>query len=173
MVLQIQPEHLQAIRAHAESTYPEECCGLLLGKFARERKKLCEVRPTENAWREQTARELGEDTTGGDTTGEDTTGNLPSSALTKERRYIIEPAEMLQVLKEARSRDLSVIGVYHSHPDHPAIPSECDRALAWPEYSYLIVSVPQGKAAEILAWNLDEESQFQPEKIILADTLPQ
>ena len=164
MVLQLQPEHLQAIRAHAESTYPEECCGLLLGKFAGECKNLVKVRPTENGWREQTARELGEELA-----GEDLAGNLPSAALTKESRYIIEPAEMLKVLKEARSRDLSIIGVYHSHPNNPAIPSECDRALAWPEYSYIIVSVPQGKAGEILAWNLDEESQFQPEKIILAE----
>ena len=153
MVLQIQLEHLQAIRAHAESTYPEECCGLLLGKFTSDRKELLEVRPTENAWQEETARELGQELAASGTI----------APLTKERRYIIKPAEMLRVIKEARSRDLSLIGVYHSHPDHPAIPSECDRQLAWPEYSYIIVSVLQGKAGEILTWNLDEENQFQAE----------
>ena len=153
MVLQIQLEHLQAIRAHAESTYPEECCGLLLGKFTSDRKELLEVRPTENAWQEQNARELGQELAASETI----------APLTKESRYIIKPAEMLRVIKEARSRDLSLIGVYHSHPDHPAIPSECDRQLAWPEYSYIIVSVPQGKAGEILTWNLDEQNQFQAE----------
>lgn len=58
-----------------------------------------------------------------------------------------------------------MIGFYHSHPEHPAIPSECDRELAWPEYIYPIVSVPQGCAGDISGWSLDPSDRFQSEAL--------
>ncbi len=84
-------------------------------------------------------------------------------AYTKRRRYSIDPKDMLRVQKQARSQGLNIIGIYHSHPDHEAVPSECDRLLAWPDYVYTIVSVCNGKAVDIKSWTLDSEHQFQPE----------
>lgn len=149
MVLALDSEHLQLIRAHAESTYPNECCGLLLGQITESGKTVVEVWQTENAWGEEAAEEL--------------SGDL---SLTKERRYVIDPLEMLRSQKQGRDRNLSIIGIYHSHPDHPAIPSECDREYAWSQYSYIIVSVEKGKVRDCRNWILDEAHQFQPEEIV-------
>jgi proteasome lid subunit RPN8/RPN11 len=80
-------------------------------------------------------------------------------------RYWIDPADLLHAQKQARERGLQIIGVYHSHPDHPAIPSETDRQLAWAEYSYLIVSVQAGKAVEARSWQLNPERQFEAERL--------
>ncbi|MFB2922374.1 Mov34/MPN/PAD-1 family protein [Aerosakkonema funiforme] len=149
MTIKLEPHHLQAIRTHAESTYPEECCGIILGHLSDDRKTVLEVRPTENAWNEEAAEfpmRVGDGS--------------------KKRNYAIAPGDMLKAQREARDRSLNIIGVYHSHPDHPAIPSEMDRAIAWSVYSYLIVSVPQGKAGELQSWCLDDNRQFQPEEII-------
>ncbi|WP_071191022.1 M67 family metallopeptidase [Trichormus sp. NMC-1] len=146
MNLKLHPEHLQIINNHAESTYPEECCGIMLGHMAEDSKTLITVIPTENAWNQEAV-------------------NFTVEAQSTKRRYAIAPAFMLQMQREARNRNLSIIGIYHSHPDHPAIPSEWDRLYAWPEYSYIIVSVENGKAGKLQSWSLDENHQFQLETI--------
>ena len=148
MVLHIKTEHLTIIRNHAEEIYPEECCGLLLGKIHQGETELIEVWPTENHYQRESAVQLS------------TNPNL-----TKESRYIVDPKEMLRAQKQGRDRGLNIIGIYHSHPDHPAIPSECDREYAWPEYLYIIVSVPQGCPTDIYCWSLDQEHQFQSEQL--------
>ncbi len=148
MILQLLSEHLHIIRTHAESTYPDECCGIILGHAMNDGKTVVEVMPTENAWNTEAANFPGNDT-----------------AQTQKRRYAIAPQVMLQAQREARDRSLNIIGIYHSHPDAPAIPSECDRLYAWPEYSYIIVSVQKGKAQTLLSWSLDDTHQFQPEAI--------
>ncbi|MGQ4648183.1 Mov34/MPN/PAD-1 family protein [Lyngbya aestuarii] len=153
-MLKIQNYHLQSIQVHAESTYPEECCGLLLGKLSGDVKTLIEVLPIKNAWDNQVAEGFSEI---------DALGQQPSS---KGSRFSIAPAVMLKAQKDARDRNLDIIGIYHSHPDHPAIPSEFDRLIAWQQYSYIIVSVQQGKACDLKSWVLNEEHQFQPEEMI-------
>jgi proteasome lid subunit RPN8/RPN11 len=80
-------------------------------------------------------------------------------------RYMIDPAAMLAVMKSIRGQDLNIIGIYHSHPDHPAVPSERDRELAWPEYSYLILSVSLGQVVDRQSWCLDEARVFQSEQV--------
>ena len=159
MVLQLSPKHLQTMSAHAETTYPEECCGIILGYLTSEGKTVVEVMPTENAWNAETAAEL---------PGDDTLD------YSKRQRYAIAPQVMLQAQKQARdwakptaegNRKLNIIGIYHSHTDNPAIPSEYDRQLAWQEYSYIIVSVQNGKAGDIKSWSLDDNHQFQQEVI--------
>ena len=157
-VLKLHPHHLQAIRTHAESTYPEECCGLLLGKLAEDGKTVVEVMPTENSWNAE-AVEAFQEIEGSAKLGSD-----------KRDRYAIAPQEMLTAQKLGRDRQLDIIGIYHSHPDHPAIPSEFDRACAWSVYSYIIVSVQQGKACDLRNWSLDDAHQFQPEEMIIVET---
>jgi proteasome lid subunit RPN8/RPN11 len=142
VLLKVSSQQKQIIRSHAASTYPEECCGIILGYLANESKTVVEVIPTENAW-----------------SGEDS----------KRRRYTIAPEIMLKVQTYARSCSLNIIGVYHSHPDNPAIPSESDRVQAWQEYSYIIVSVPNGKALELKSWHLDDNHQFQEEEIEITE----
>ena len=86
---------------------------------------------------------------------------------TRHNRYLIPPEEILQGELEAEERGLDVIGYFHSHPDHPARPSEFDRDHAWPWYSYLIISVIDGKAGDSRAWQLREDrSGFAEETLV-------
>ncbi|MGA7935444.1 MAG: M67 family metallopeptidase [Kovacikia sp.] len=149
MTLTLTSDQLQIIKAHAERTYPEECCGLLLGRLEAAEKVVVEVRSTRNDWSPQIAEDLADE----------------QRPLTKTQRYWIAPQEMLIGMREARRRGLEIIGIYHSHTDHPAMPSECDRRLAWSQYSYLIVSVQQGKVVDAQSWMLDDYHQFQAEEI--------
>jgi hypothetical protein len=81
-------------------------------------------------------------------------------------RYFIDPIDLLRVIKDARSRDLEILGYYHSHPDQPAQPSTHDRELAWPGYSYLIVEVLGGEPQEMTCWVLPGEGgRFAPEPV--------
>ena len=136
------PDHAAAIRAHAERTYPEECCGVLIGRADGEPPRVALVREIANVHDEE-----------------------------RRRRFLLDPREHLSAQKEARARGLAVIGVYHSHPDHPAQPSEHDRQHAWPNLHYVIVAVEHGKAGEITSWTLSEDcSVMQPERLaVLAD----
>jgi proteasome lid subunit RPN8/RPN11 len=145
------------MKNHAESTYPEECCGLLVGQRSGDIKTLIEVLPTENSW-------------GGE--AEDTFQSSEGSAQrksSKRNRFSIAPIVMLKAQKDSRDRNLDIIGIFHSHPDYPAVPSEFDRAIAWQQYSYIIVSVQQGKACDLKSWTLDDDQQFQPEEILTVE----
>ena len=146
-MITITSEQVKQIQRHAEKIYPEECCGLLLGKIEGENNNVIEVRETENSWNPEEFE------------------FLSLTDRTKRNNFTIAPEVVLQVQKEARDRNLSIIGIFHSHPDHSAIPSEFDRLIAWPEYSYIIVSVQAGKIVDIRCWKLDDNHQFQAEKI--------
>ncbi|MBE9159257.1 M67 family metallopeptidase [Nodosilinea sp. LEGE 06152] len=157
--LHIEASHLQAIAQAVTASYPHEGCGLLLGRrvFAAEEdteetyRAVADVVPLANAWEpsllDYTDAQRGE------------------QGQSQRDRYWIDPADLLAVQRSAREQGLEIIGVYHSHPDHPAVPSECDRALAWPVYSYLIVSVGQGEATDLKSWRLDDQDQFRPEPV--------
>ncbi len=146
--IKITSASLDKIRKHSENVYPEECCGLLVGIQQNSKKIVYEVWPQRNSWGEEDLF-LGE--------------NLQFD---KRRRFSIAPQALLKAQKEAREIGLAIIGIYHSHPNYPAQPSEFDRAIAWQEYSYLIVSVPQGKSGDLFSWVLDDESKFQLEEIV-------
>jgi proteasome lid subunit RPN8/RPN11 len=148
MKFKIHPEQLKIISSHAESTYPEECCGVILGYLDDESKTVVEVIPTVNAWNSEA-------------------GNFIEISVghNQKDRYAIAPQTMLQLQREARNRNLSIIGIFHSHPNHPAFPSQSDRLYAWPLYSYIIVSIINGKASELLSWSLNEHHQFEAEAI--------
>lgn len=153
-MLELCTNHIRAIRLHAESTYPNECCGLLLGVKPDNRvstKILIEVRGTDNAWSSEQTEFGSDDSSLGD------------------RRYAIAPETLLATQRETRDRALAIIGVYHSHPDHPATPSEFDQEFAWPEYSYMIVSVQNGRLKDLQCWMLDNDHNFQPEAIVVTE----
>jgi len=83
------------------------------------------------------------------------------------RRYGIDPLELLHADDEARDRGLDLIGIYHSHPNHRAAPSEFDRSRATPWYSYVILSIVDRKPREIAAWRFDDSTKrFEPEELI-------
>jgi proteasome lid subunit RPN8/RPN11 len=129
------------IHAHLCRAYPEEGCGVLLGRDGGEARVIERVLPFQNTRSEE-----------------------------RERRYLIAPEQLLSAEREAREAGLDVVGFFHSHPDHPAVPSAFDLEHAWPYYSYLIVSVERGKVADATSWRLAaDRSGFEPEPI---ETMP-
>lgn len=169
MVLQLTATQLQTITNHAQRTYPEECCGLLIGQLQRQENReirtLTEIWSTDNAWDAAAAESIAAVISSSASNQDlNQTPNQPLDP-TKAEHYWIDPQEMLKAQRYAREHDLNIIGIYHSHPDHPAMPSECDRLLAWAQYSYIIVSVQQGIAEAVKCWMLDDHHQFQPEEL--------
>jgi len=138
MALEIAAELLRAIERHGEAAYPEEGCGILLGRAGDGRKVVVEILPVENR-REDAAR---------------------------HNRYLIPPEAVLAGEQAAAQKGLDVVGFFHSHPDHPAQPSAFDRDHAWPWYSYLITAINAGRAAGTRSWRLlDDRSRFVEEEV--------
>jgi proteasome lid subunit RPN8/RPN11 len=178
MTLQLTADQLQQITAHAERIYPEECCGVLIGQIDRSRasplKRLLEIWEVPNAWCPEVAANLdfvlspvSPATQPAADPQQFSSDKVSLDKTDKTDRYWIDPKDLLRAQRYARDHQLSILGTYHSHPDHTAVPSECDRSLAWAQYSYLIVSVEQGTAQTTRCWNLDAHHQFQSEEIIL------
>lgn len=138
-MIALEEQQQSEIRRHGEAEYPEECCGLLIGRLGENgSKQVLEVYPISNA-REEAAR---------------------------HNRSLILPDEYMRGERYARSRGLDVVGNYHSHPDHPAVPSQFDLEHAWPTWSYIIVSVREGRAADLRSWEMaDDRSRFDEEEI--------
>jgi proteasome lid subunit RPN8/RPN11 len=140
----------ERIRCHGAETFPEECCGALLGRDSAAVEKN-QLQP-DNL---ETPREV-----------------LELFPLINRRddsprnRFAVTADDVRDAEKTAREHGLEVIGWYHSHPDHPARPSQFDREHAWPWYSYVIVSVISGEPAEMTSWRLnDDRLDYTPEKI--------
>ncbi|MFW6357893.1 MAG: M67 family metallopeptidase [Chroococcales cyanobacterium] len=155
-MIKLSRQQIERLCTHAESTYPEECCGLLLGTMTEDDKQVIEVWPTENSW--QDAEEVAE-------VFREMEGSTKEKA-SKRNRFSIAPEMILKAQKEGRDRNLSIIGIYHSHPDGQPIPSKYDSAIAWECYSYLILSVSQGQFQDLLSWILNSDRQFQREQIV-------
>jgi proteasome lid subunit RPN8/RPN11 len=157
MPLLIAPDQLEAIRQHAAREYPSECCGVLLGLADGSAKRVREVVALRNLRHDAArAQEF-----------------LPLADPWREserNRYLIDPGDLLKVEKDARQRGLEVLGYYHSHPDHPARPSEYDREYAWPWCSYVIINVAAGRPGDYASWVLaSDRSRFEPEPIELTE----
>ena len=85
----------------------------------------------------------------------------------RSRRFLIEPLKIKEFEERAAERDMDVLGFYHSHPDHPAEPSEYDREHAWPVYSYVIASVGEHGVEDLRSWVLkDDRSGYEEEPIV-------
>ncbi|MGD0835776.1 MAG: M67 family metallopeptidase [Polyangia bacterium] len=137
------------IRTQCERAYPLEACGAILGRGDGESESwsVLAIRPAPNRH------------------GDD-----------QRRRYLVPPEFQVAAERDARLRGQDVIGYFHSHPDHPAQPSEYDRLHAWVGYLYAICAVAQGRATDMNAFALEEGGgAFQPvriEKVTDSSPLP-
>ncbi len=139
MKINVPKKILEMIHTHGEKSYPEEGAGLMLGRDEGETRSIKRLLFLKNA-REDSAR---------------------------HNRYLIQASDMLEGEKEAERLGLTILGVFHSHPDHPNQPSAFDREYAIPWYSYLITSVHNGKATGSKCWRLrDDRSGFDEEELI-------
>jgi proteasome lid subunit RPN8/RPN11 len=139
MAIEISVLDIEAIRSHGEETFPNECCGFILGKANGDLRNVAELMRAEND-REDEA---------------------------KYNRFLITPDAFMRGEKTAREKGLDIIGFYHSHPDAPARPSQYDLDHAWPWYSYVIVSIKAGKSDVMTSWVLREDrGAFGEEDII-------
>lgn len=150
--LSFAPELLEELARHAEACYPRECCGALLGH-----------RGTPSTDDEGAAR--------GDGSGRVVEvvacGNAASDPL---RRYAIAPRELFELHRAARRAGLEVIGYYHSHPTRDASPSATDREESWPELSYVIIPVGDGRARQPRCWRFSSAGEPLEERIFAAAT---
>lgn len=80
-------------------------------------------------------------------------------------RYELDPLSFSEADEYARGKGIEIVGIYHSHPDHPSLPSETDRQRAWPGWGYIIFSVNNGSFNDARLWYLnDEDSQFREQE---------
>jgi proteasome lid subunit RPN8/RPN11 len=133
MAITLDPGVITAIGEHGQQTYPNECCGALIGRDGI----VSESYALPN-----------------------TTSEGP------RRRFLVRPDDYRAAEARAAETGRELLGFYHSHPDHPAQPSQYDLDHAWPSFSYVIVSVREGESREVRSWRLREDrSQFDEEAI--------
>ncbi len=135
---------LEEMERHAEREYPRECCGLLVGRIADAgRTRIIHATfPVENAFEDEGER---------------------------HHRMAIRPLDYARAERLYAARGLGVVGNYHSHPDHPAVPSRFDleHLAPWPTMSYVVVSVRKGRAEELRSWELEaDRSRFVEEEVL-------
>lgn len=146
MTLKVSKALLERVHAESEKSFPEEACGLLIGKIPDNFEKpgrplgADEARPLPNGW-ESAAR---------------------------THRYQIDPKLLIRIERELEGTGRGVVGFYHSHPSVPAWPSPFDLERAWPCYSYWIVCVREGKAAGSRSWVRSEDgNSFIEEDVVV------
>jgi proteasome lid subunit RPN8/RPN11 len=133
--LVLTPAQVGQIEEEGASTYPNECCGIMIGRDVSDgtctRRIVERLEPMANVFDPEQ----------------------------QKRRFAVDPLALMRAEKSAAEAGQLVLGFYHSHPDHPARPSEYDRAHAWPFYSYIIVSIAEGKAVDMTSWVLDDQTE--------------
>jgi proteasome lid subunit RPN8/RPN11 len=127
--IHIEAEAEAALRRFAAAGYPDEACGVLIGLAGADVVAVDEATLGRNL-RADRARD----------------------------RYELDPGAIVAAERSARGRGLDIVGFWHSHPDHPARPSEFDTERAWPEYVYVIVATSAEGSGDLRAWMLDEAS---------------
>lgn len=132
------PQRLvELFSGQAVEEYPHECCGFLIGSVNGETADVLEYLPADNTMQEN-----------------------------RERRFIIDPQEYIKIENYADSRNLTLVGIVHSHPNAPDIPSEFDREHAFSGFSYVIISVSETKVNGYRSWRLAEDrGSFNEETI--------
>jgi proteasome lid subunit RPN8/RPN11 len=136
-MIAIQPAAKELLLNDAVQAFPDECCGFLFGEEDQHgNRSISKIQVVINAKE-------------GD----------------KRRRFVIAPLDYIRAEQYAEENNLLLLGVYHSHPNHPAIPSEHDRVAAQPYFSYIIVSVLEGKIGPLRSWRLNDDTQFEEETV--------
>jgi proteasome lid subunit RPN8/RPN11 len=134
----------EAIRIHGEQAFPNECCGFLFGNET-------DGRVINLSTRVENSKE-------GD----------------QRRRFEISPFDYMKAEQFAIENETTLLGIYHSHPNHPAIASVHDLAKAMPYFSYVIVSIMDGKYDDIKSWKLyDEKREFHEEQVLISKSITQ
>ena len=135
--------HDGQIRREAAAAYPNECCGIIYGVLREGGgRSVSRLEPVANVFDERE----------------------------RYHRFSISPQQLMNAERVAGERGELVLGFYHSHPDHPARPSEYDRQHAWPFYSYVIIAVAEREPAEMTSWQLNEQTElFEPEGMVVSD----
>ena len=139
--MSITTSDLEQLRRHGEDAYPAECCGILLGKFEGDGRRVYSIVPCQNA-----------------------------CADGRSTHFVIDPREVIQAQRAGRDLGLEIVGFYHSHPDHPAQWSPTDLEEAhWIGCSYLITSVERGRSTTtnsfLLTGTLEENKAFVSEEL--------
>lgn len=135
-MLVIEQKPLDEMYQDALQSFPDECCGFFFGKELEDERIVTNILVVNN-----------------------------SKEGDKRRRFEISPKDYLNAERFADENELQLLGVYHSHPNHPAIPSEHDRVAAQPYFSYIIISVKENEIAGIRSWQLNDDFQFEEETI--------
>jgi len=135
-VLCLSEEQQQQVAEWALVAYPHEACGTLLGRREGDETRVVEARVARNI---NTAR--------------------------AHDRFEIDPVDYLAAEQAAAAAGIDLVGIWHTHPDHPACPSTTDRELAWGGWSYLIVSVDAAGVRALRSWRLNGEGRFEEELI--------
>jgi len=128
--LVLSEELFRRIEREGSQAFPNECCGILIGRDEAGERVVHKLVPGKNAF----------------------------EADEQYHRFSIDPRAQLQAEREAEAAGMAVLGFYHSHPDHPARPSDYDRDHGWPYYSYVIVSIMSGKPADMTSWVLNDQA---------------
>lgn len=128
---------MKRIETWVVNGYPSETCGLLIGTVEGSRTRVEQVTEARNL-----------------------------KVTEADTRYLLDPDDFLKAEQEAGRLDVDVVGIWHSHPDHPPRPSTSDLEAAWPGYSYLILSVTgEGQVPDVRSWRLEGE-EFKEEEVI-------
>ena len=138
-MLIISQKLIDEIKKQGEEGYPYEICGFLIGKmdYKTDTREALEVYQVENQNKERA-----------------------------NDRFEIDPKDYLKVENYADNKGLQIVGIYHTHPDHPDRPSQTDLMFAQPDLSYIIMSIENGKYKSFKSWVLDlAENKFIEEKV--------
>ena len=139
--LVLSAEQVQTIEREGSAAYPNECCGIMYGRDVGNERRVERLETVANAF------EAGK----------------------QYHRFSITPQNLMAAEKSAARERLLVLGFYHSHPDHPARPSEYDRQHGWPFYSYVIVAIAKRQPGAMTSWVLNEVTeQFEEQRIVRA-----
>ncbi len=126
---------------HAKDAYPEECCGILVGRDTGAARTITESHRAQNVSEER-----------------------------RHERYLIDERKIIEVTNNTRNRSVDIIGFYHSHPNYPSRPSSYDtETAAWPGYSYLIVSLQQDSVVSFQSWVIPEDGKSFVEEPVQVD----
>ena len=137
--IQIEKQAWEHMQKHAEDHFPDECCGFFYGIEDISGRQISIYKPVNN-----------------------------NKEGDKRRRFEVSPIDYIQAERYALENNIQLLGVFHSHPQHPAIPSEHDLSQAMPWFSYIIISIMDGAFNHVRSWKLNESiNRFEEENLII------